>query len=51
MKKQNNLFDCPVCGNPLIKSKNYEKIRCVYCKSLVDVPKTNKKKKGGEDYE
>lgn len=42
-KKRNTLFDCPVCGNPLIKSRRYKKSRCVYCKSLVDVPWINKK--------
>lgn len=43
-KKRNTMFDCPICGNPLIKSNRYEKIRCVYCKHLVDVPGINKNK-------
>lgn len=47
-KKENSMFDCPSCGNPLIKSKK-EKIRCIYCKRLVDVPhNTDKKKVGGK---
>lgn len=47
--RKGNQFDCPVCGNPLIKSKRYDKIRCVYCKQLVDVPRENKKKNKKED--
>lgn len=43
-KKRSASFDCPICGNPLIKSRRYEKIRCVYCKSLVDVPGYKKEK-------
>ncbi len=47
-KKRKNMFDCPICGNPLIRSKKPQ-IRCIYCKRLVDVPQyTNKKKVGGE---
>lgn len=49
MKKhrKSNTFDCPSCGNPLIKS-NKQQIRCIYCKRLVDVPQnTNKKKVKG----
>jgi uncharacterized Zn finger protein (UPF0148 family) len=43
MRKKSTMFDCPVCGNPLIKSKKHTKIRCIYCKQYVDVPRENKK--------
>lgn len=31
-------FDCPVCGNPLIKSRNPKKhtLRCKWCKRLIN---------------
>lgn len=35
---KDNTFICPICGNPLIKSRRYEKIICRWCKSPVDVP-------------
>lgn len=44
-KRSNNMFDCPSCGNPLIRSKQ-KQIRCIYCKRLVDVPQNANKKKG-----
>lgn len=31
-------FDCPVCGNPLIKNRNLKKhtFRCKWCKRLLN---------------
>ena len=43
-KQRNNMFDCPSCGNPLIRSKK-QQVRCIYCKRLVDVPHDMNKKK------
>lgn len=45
-KRKDNTFDCPSCGNPLIKSKK-QQIRCIYCKQIVDVLQNTGKKKGG----
>lgn len=45
-RRNNNMFDCPSCGNPLIKSQK-QHIRCIYCKQIVDVPHNTDKKKGG----
>ncbi len=45
-KRRHKEFDCPSCGNPLIKSKR-QQIRCIYCKRLVDVPQNMGKKEGG----
>lgn len=43
-KRRKNVFDCPICGNPLIRSKKPQ-IRCIYCKCLVDVPQNTNRKK------
>lgn len=48
-RKRDTKFDCPICGNPLIRSKRYQKIRCIYCKSYVDVPGINKNNNKKED--
>lgn len=47
-KRKNNMFDCPSCGNPLIKSKK-QQIRCIYCKQIVDVPQNIGKRKEAQD--
>ena len=35
-KSNSNEFDCPCCGNPLIKNRGKSTIRCVWCRSIVD---------------
>jgi hypothetical protein len=37
-QKNNNMFLCGVCGNPLIKSKKYPRIKCIYCGQYTEVP-------------
>jgi uncharacterized Zn finger protein (UPF0148 family) len=49
MRKKSAMFDCPVCGNPLIKSKRYAKIRCIYCGHYTDVPGFESKKEEHKD--
>lgn len=35
-KRNPNEFDCPSCGNPLMKSRSKNTIRCVWCHAFVD---------------
>lgn len=35
-KRNPNEFDCPSCGNPLMKSRSKNTIRCIWCHAFVD---------------
>jgi hypothetical protein len=46
MDNEKNTFPCEICGNELYYSwKRRDKIRCVWCGQLTDVPPRKRKKR------